>query len=213
MRVKAGIIAAWALAAFSLQADIQAAEGVLPWGDDLAQGLQEARKTGKCVVVDFSASWCGWCKKMDQDTFPDPGVQELLGRCLRVRVDADKNTELVRQYGVKGLPTLLILDSDGKLIRRVDGFRGAEMFAQELKKGLAGDATPSAPLPTPKGGDRPAVQQGDTENPLPAMAEQMSKVQTRLESEETGKGTQEMQEELLAQLEQMIKQAEQQEGG
>ncbi len=207
--MRAGIIAVLALAAFT----VQAADGVLPWGDDLAQGLQEAQKAGKPVLVDFSAAWCGWCKKLEQDTFPDPGVQDLLGRYVLVRVDADRHPELVKQYGVKGLPTLLMLDGAGKLIRRVEGFRGAELFAQELKRGLAGDAAPSAPLPAPKGGGGPAVQQGDTENPLPGMAERMSKVKVRLESEETGKGTQEMQEQLLAQLEQMIKQAEQQEGG
>ena len=213
MNVKAGILAVLALAAFSLQATIRAEEGVLPWGDDLVQGLAEAQKSAKPVVVDFSASWCGWCRKLETDTFPDPGVQELLGHYVLVRVDADKHPGLVKQYGVKGLPTLLLLDKDGKLIRRVDGFRGAERFAQELQKGLAGDATPSAPLPAPKGGDGPAVQQGEAENPLPEMAERMSRVKVRLESEETGKGTQEMQEQLLAQLEEMIKQAEQQEGG
>jgi thioredoxin-like negative regulator of GroEL len=210
MKILTGIVLGLALSAFGAQAE---EKGVLPWGADLAQGLAQAKQDGKPVVVDFSASWCGWCKKLEQDTFPDPGVQDLLGRYVRVRVDADTHPELVTQYGVKGLPTLLLLDSSGRTIRRVDGFRGAERLAQELRMGLAGDATPSAPLPTPKGGDRPPAQQGDMENPLPAMAEQMSKVKVRLESEETGKGTQEMQEQLLAQLEEMIKQAEQQEGG
>ena len=211
MRIlKAAVAVVFALA-LSMQG-ARADEGIA-WGEDLDKALSEAKKAGKPVLIDFGAEWCFWCRKMTEETFPDPGVRGLAGRYVCVRVNTDQRADLAERYAVKGLPTLLILDPQGKEVRRVDGFRGAEIFTQELEKGLAGDRTPAAPLPVAPAAGDPAAQQGGMENPLPAMASRMIRIRERLESEETGKGTQEEQEKILEQLTQLIQQAEQAGGG
>lgn len=175
------------------------------WEKDLGEALAAAKAAGKPVLVDFGAAWCGWCKKMDAETFTDPGVADLMGRFVCVKVDADARKDLVKQYGVKGLPTILLLDAEGQVVRKVSGFLGAERFGEELRRALDGNKEPQAPLPRD--------QAGDTENPLPAMVEAMEKSRSRLEGEETGRGTQEIQDKLLAELDELVKKAEQQEGG
>ncbi len=71
------------------------------------------------VLVDFWAEWCGPCKMIA------PFVEEIAaqyGERLKVaKLDVDANQEMVSQYGVMGIPTL-ILYKNGKPIERVSGF-------------------------------------------------------------------------------------------
>lgn len=204
---------AWMVAAVVLASTAARAEEGIVWGDDLAKALAEAKQAGKPVFIDFEAPWCGWCRALEEKTYPDPKVRDLARQFVCVKVNTDRHADLAARYKVRGLPTLVMLDADGQEVRRVEGFRGAEVLADELRRGASGDRTPSKPLPAqPAPGDAGA-QQGGMENPLPEMAERMSKIRTRLEAEETGKSTQEEQEKILAQLEQLIQQAEKQGGG
>ncbi|MDK1118652.1 MAG: thioredoxin [Anaerolineae bacterium] len=71
------------------------------------------------VLVDFSAVWCGPCKMLD------PIISELAGewegKVKVVKIDADENPNLVMQYGVMGIPTLLFF-KDGEIKERVTGY-------------------------------------------------------------------------------------------
>ncbi|MEE8149897.1 MAG: DUF255 domain-containing protein, partial [candidate division Zixibacteria bacterium] len=42
------------------------------------EGLIKAKKEGKHLFVDFTAKWCGWCKKMDKTTFIEPEIVKML---------------------------------------------------------------------------------------------------------------------------------------
>lgn len=67
-----------ALASFSAfkPAD-HAAEGPINWvGFDAA--IEKMQKTGKPVLIDVYTDWCGWCKKMDADTYADPSVAKQI---------------------------------------------------------------------------------------------------------------------------------------
>ena len=203
---------AWMSAAvIGMAASAFAGEGI-DWQDDFGKAEAEAKEAGKPLFLDFEAPWCGWCRTLEEKSYPDPKVQELARRFVCVKVNSDNHQDLAQRFKVQGLPTLVFLDTLGQEVRRVEGFRGAEILSDEMKKALEGDKSPSKVLPAKPAPGDPAAQQGSTENPLPEMAERMSKVRTRLESEETGKSTQEEQEKLLAQLETLIQQAQQQGG-
>lgn len=71
------------------------------------------------VLVDFSAVWCGPCKMLD------PIIKQLAGdwdgKVKVVKIDADENPNIVMQYGVMGIPTLIFF-KDGEIKERVTGF-------------------------------------------------------------------------------------------
>jgi len=80
--------------------------------------FSELINTGKPVLVDFFADWCGPCKMLA------PVLKEVksdLGEGVSIlKIDVDKNQPLATQYGVRGVPTM-ILFKDGKQLWRQSG--------------------------------------------------------------------------------------------
>ncbi len=102
------------------------------------------------VMMDFMAEWCGWCKKLDKEVYTDPEVLKVSRQFSCIKVDGDRNRELVRSYRVDGYPTIVFLDASGKEVHRVVGYRPAQAFLAEMQKALAANA----PLPKSGGGRR-----------------------------------------------------------
>ena len=78
------------------------------------------------VLVDFTADWCQPCKMIA------PIVEQLAGqwdgKVKVVKIDADENPNLVMQYGVMGIPTLLFMKG-GEIKERITGFMPKEKLA------------------------------------------------------------------------------------
>jgi thiol:disulfide interchange protein DsbD len=84
------------------------------WKASLAQGLTEAKRDGKPVLVDFWATWCKNCLVMDETTLVDPDVVARLTGYVKIKVqtedpDASPNKELLKRIGAIGLPAYAIL--------------------------------------------------------------------------------------------------------
>ena len=56
-------------------------------------------------MIDFMTSWCGWCKKLDDEVYTKPDVMEMSTRFVCIRVDAEQRSDLARIYAVDSYPT------------------------------------------------------------------------------------------------------------
>jgi len=95
----------------------------IAWRTDFDRALAEARSANKRVLVDFSADWCPPCVAMKHDVWPHPEVASaVIAGVVPVLVDADRDTVLGARYEVSSIPTLLLLDADGRVVKRNDGY-------------------------------------------------------------------------------------------
>lgn len=111
---------------------------LLEWGHDEAQAATAAQTQKRPLIVDFTADWCGACKKMAKETFADAEVMKRCGNFVAVKIDATNDEDpavkkMMEKYKVVGLPTVVVYDSEGKERKRFNDFVDAENFLAALQ--------------------------------------------------------------------------------
>ncbi|MCH8309527.1 MAG: thioredoxin [Chloroflexi bacterium] len=95
---------------------------------------EEVVNADTLVLVDFWADWCGPCKMIA------PMVEELAeefeGKIKFTKLDVDSNPQSATNFGIRGIPTLLIFD-DGKPIETVVGAVPKSVLKKKLEAALA----------------------------------------------------------------------------
>lgn len=119
------------------------------WLTDFSKAQAKARTEKKLVLMDFNGSdWCPPCKALRKNVLNSPEFTEFAKDNL-VLVDVDfphnkqqteelkkANQELSQKYSIEGFPTVIVLSSDGKELKKVVGYGGqsAKEFVAELQK-------------------------------------------------------------------------------
>lgn len=97
---------------------------------------KKAELTGKFQLLEFGAAWCTPCKHMNQTTFKDPQVLNYLDEYfVSVKIDIDQfdGFALKQKYEIKYLPTLVILNSKGEIIGRIEEAVGPTKLLSRLE--------------------------------------------------------------------------------
>lgn len=112
----------------------------LKWESSFEEALQKAKASGKTVLIDFWAEWCGWCHRLDQTTYVDPQVVKLGEDFVAVKVDTEggrKQQQVAERYDVQQLPTILFVSPEGRAVLRVQGYQGPGQFPTTMEKARA----------------------------------------------------------------------------
>lgn len=112
---------------------------------DFGAGLARAREEGKPVLATFITDWCPYCSKMARKTWRASSVVERLDAVVPVKVDAESTREsnghtgreLAARYGVSGYPVQMLLDAEGGVIARVDGYQSPRQLLDWIDEVLA----------------------------------------------------------------------------
>ncbi|WP_105166760.1 protein-disulfide reductase DsbD [Pseudoalteromonas sp. T1lg23B] len=108
--------------------------------DALREAIDQANDNGQIAIVDLYADWCVACKEFEKYTFFEPEVQQQFKHFSLLKLDLtqndDKSVEIMKEFNVFGLPTMLFFDAQGNELPnlRVTGFMGPEPFAKHLEK-------------------------------------------------------------------------------
>lgn len=133
------------LAVFAATASLALAAG--GWSDDFEAAKALAKKENKPILLNFTGSdWCGWCIKLDNEVFSKREFKSYAkDNLVLVTVDfprqerqtkklKEQNEALGQQFGVKGYPTIVLIDAEGKKLAST-GYKegGAAAYVEHLK--------------------------------------------------------------------------------
>ena len=108
----------------------------LAWAAYDGEAFTEAVTSGKPVIVDFYADWCAPCRELDEKTFSDPRVREILDGYVRFKVDQTRASKeavvLAKEFKVLGVPTVMVY-RDGAEVFRLTGFESADQFLKRVE--------------------------------------------------------------------------------
>ncbi len=116
------------------------------WDDDYEKALAKAKAENKMVVLDFTGSdWCSWCMKLDKEVFSKKEFKDYAkDNLVLVEVDfpnarrqskklKEQNEKLKTEHAVRGYPTIIVLDSEGKKVGQLGYMQGGpEPFIEKL---------------------------------------------------------------------------------
>ncbi|MBN1970112.1 MAG: thioredoxin family protein [Candidatus Delongbacteria bacterium] len=118
------------------------------WETDFQKAMKLAKDENKKLFVDFTGSdWCKWCFKLDGEVFDHQEFADFVhSKYIPVKLDYPRkkvqsdlekkqNKELLEKYGVRGFPTVLIIDKEGVAVAQT-GYQagGPKNYIEHLKQ-------------------------------------------------------------------------------
>lgn len=121
------------------------------------EALEAAKTEKKQVFMDFYTDWCGPCKRMAREVFPQKSVGDYMNPrfiCLKVNAEKDEGVDLAKQYKIKAYPTFVVVTPAEVELGRTEGMRMADAFTAELERMVNPEMTPEKLKARYEQGDR-----------------------------------------------------------
>lgn len=108
-----------------------------------AQALAKAKKENKKLMVDCYTLWCGPCRHMAKNVFPDENLGKYMNAnfvCIQLDMEHGEGPELNKTFNVKAYPTFIFFDAEGKEMSRFEGMCMQDEFQKRCERILKGEA-------------------------------------------------------------------------
>jgi uncharacterized protein YyaL (SSP411 family) len=108
---------------------------IVAWQPDLPTAHRVSKQTGRPMLLVFGATWCGYCRKLEQETLGDPRMAAYVNAAfVPVRVDLDRDRKAAEFLKVEAVPATIILSPGIELVARYDGYAPVTSYAQVLQQ-------------------------------------------------------------------------------
>lgn len=108
-----------------------------------AQALAKAKQENKKLMVDCYTLWCGPCRYMATNVFPNDTLGKFMNEhfvCMKLDMEHGEGPERNKTFHVKAYPTFIFFDADGKEMNRFEGMAYREEFQKRCERILKGEA-------------------------------------------------------------------------
>lgn len=108
------------------------------WKTDLDAALQQAKETGRPVLIHFYADWCGPCRQMESTVLNSSKVLDACRTaCIAVKVNLDHHEAVAQKYGVAALPTDVFVSPTGEILGRHVGKASIDQYVARMTDAAA----------------------------------------------------------------------------
>ncbi len=107
------------------------AQGINFFEGSFEEAKLEAQKQEKLIFVDCYTTWCGPCKMMTRDIFPNEAVGKFYNKnfiAMKLDMEKEAGMRFGKDYPVSAYPTIYFLDEQGEIIQKVVGAKRVEEF-------------------------------------------------------------------------------------
>lgn len=121
-----------------------------------SEAVAAAKQEKKLVFIDFYTDWCGPCKKMAREVFPQKKVGDFMNeKFVSIKLNAEKEgKDLAARFGVQAYPTFIVLNANEKVQMELKGAMDGDTFVAKLKAGMDPEQSPERMAARYQSGER-----------------------------------------------------------
>src|SRR2546425_8707448 len=116
---------------------IPATPSTITWEREYEKAIERARAEKKLIIADMFTDWCALCKQMDAETFDEPRLVQKMAKeyvWLKLNTETEEDgLRLQKEFAILTYPTILVLDSRGEEVDRIDRFLAAAQFSERVR--------------------------------------------------------------------------------